>query len=377
MNIQEIILHLSLIKNVGSATIERIIQSLSNYNKVPLTSLYTLSVQDIKHYIGVTDKLANIIKNGLADKSILENELSLISKHNINLITIFDSEYPELLKSIYLPPSVLYIRGSTNLSSKSIAVVGSRNPDFYGNLIIKKILPTLIEHNWTIVSGGARGIDTLAHKITLQNNGNTIAVLGSGLLKPYPKENTKLFEQIINSNGSIVSSFPLNYEAFPGNFPARNRIIAGLSKACVVVQAAQASGALITAQFALEQSREVCAIPGPIDNPLSAGCHKLISEGAHLVTSAQDIQIILNDKSYFKKSKENNIKSEDVMLETSEDLMIETNEQKILFYCSQPISFDELILKTEISSKDLQDLLWDLELKGKISQNFMGLWTRI
>ena len=154
---------------------------------------------------------------------------------------------------------------------------------------VTSFIPELVHNGCSIVSGGALGIDGLAHRATLEAQGVTVAVLGSGLLKPYPAAHKTLFKKIIECRGALVSCFPLLTEPKPALFPARNRIIAGLSRGCLVVQAGIPSGALITAQYAVDEGREVFAVPGSLDNPLSVGCHRLISQGATLVTSASDI----------------------------------------------------------------------------------------
>ena len=220
---------------------------------------------------------------------ILETELSLIEKYEISWVTVFDACYPALLKQIYLPPVILYYKGCSLERSPLLAVVGSRKGDSYGKLAVERIIPPLVEQGYGIVSGGALGIDALAHAATIASQGSTFVVLGSGLLWPYPRSHVRLFKQVVESGGALISCFPLQQEALPGLFPARNRIIAGLSQGCLVVQAARASGALITAYHALHEGREVFAVPGRIDAPLSEGCHSLIAQGALLTTSAEDI----------------------------------------------------------------------------------------
>lgn len=369
---RHIILHLSLIKGIGSATIERILKTLNHKPEIQLKELYNFKESEIKYFFKLTDNTANKIRFGLQDFKVLDKELNLIEKNGIKWVTTLDSEYPELLNSIYLPPAVLYFKGlDLTVHKKNIAVVGSRKADKYGAFAVEHFLPELIINNWSIVSGGARGIDILAHKIAVKNNGYTIVVLGSGLLNPYPQEHTRFFDNIVtNALGTIMSPFPLTSSALPQNFPARNRIISGLSKACVIIQAAESSGALITGQFALEQGREVCAIPGSIDNPLSAGCNKIIGQGAHLVTSAYDIRSVLQDLSYdeVKNKNRNKLRVKNCP---------KTQEEQILSYVSnEPISFDELLSKTELGPDELQNYLWNLQIGGFVNQNFMGLWIK-
>ena len=252
-----------------------------------------------------------------------------------------------------------------NLFSKLLAVVGPRKADNYGISVINLLLPDIINCGWTCVSGGAYGVDTLVHKKSVDLGGKTIAVLGSGLLNLYPDSNKRLFQQIVDGGGTLLSSFSLNAPPLAGNFPARNRIIAGLSKACIVIQAAQKSGALITANFALEQGKEVGAIPGPIDNALSYGCNELIKQGAACITNSIQLLELLNDNSYLKLKPNNNIIKE---------TRPETLDEKILSLCSNPLSFDELLSKLNISFSELNDKLLELNFNGLLFQNFLGLW---
>lgn len=365
MEVHTILLHLSLIDKVGPATVERFFQTLTAASITDYSLVYSLSIQDLMYYGRLSQAAAQRIKEGLSDKVLLEKELNLIEHHGISVVTLIDKEYPELLKAIHLPPLVLYIKGDpTILRSRALALVGARKADNYGTIVVKNIVPELVAQGWTLVSGGAIGIDSMVHKATLDAQGNTIAVLGSGLLKPYPSSNIMLFKRIAEQ-GAVISSFPLQMNALAGNFPARNRIIAGLSKGCIVVQAAQQSGALITARYALEQGREVMAVPGSIDNPLVAGCHALIQEGASLVTSAHDILSLLGEVYTAYKMQPLPI----------DDLKPVSTAEKILSFLSCPLSFDELLIKTGLSESELRDILWDLQLEDRVTQDFMGLWS--
>ncbi|PKP55145.1 DNA-protecting protein DprA, partial [Candidatus Atribacteria bacterium HGW-Atribacteria-1] len=218
-----------------------------------------------------------------------EWELDLIYKHKINVLTIEDALYPENLKTIYCPPPVLYFKGTIVESDKnSVSIVGSRKATYYGKMVAEKLGKDLALAGLTIISGMARGIDTAAHKGAISVNGRTIAVLGCGIDHIYPPENRRLAQEIQES-GAVISEFPLSTLPERQNFPRRNRVISGLSLGTVVVEAAEKSGALITADFALEQGREVFAIPGNINSPLSNGSHNLIKQGAKLVNNYQDI----------------------------------------------------------------------------------------
>ncbi len=220
----------------------------------------------------------------------LEAELKLIKKHNADVITIFDANYPKLLKEIHSPPIILYSKGKPLKENEfAIAVVGSRIASMYGLTTAERLGYELASRGLVVVSGLARGIDGASHKGALKAHGKTIAVLGSGLDIIYPPENKKLAEEIVEKNGALVSEFPMGTPPTPKNFPQRNRIISGLSLALVVVEAAKDSGALITADFALEQNREVFAVPGKVDSATSFGTNQLIKEGAKLIQTVDDI----------------------------------------------------------------------------------------
>lgn len=210
----------------------------------------------------------------------------------IKEIYINSGDYPERLRNIYDPPKKLYVLGNFKiLKEKAIAIVGSRKATEYGKKVAFQISQELTKENINIVSGLAIGIDAYAHlgAISIQNQASTIAVLGSGIDEMYPKENTELARKIIQTGGCIVSEYPLGTKPNKINFPQRNRIISGLSDGVVVVEASEKSGSLITAEFGIEQGKEIFAVPGNIDNLLSKGTNKLIQDGAKMVLSSKEI----------------------------------------------------------------------------------------
>jgi DNA processing protein len=210
-------------------------------------------------------------------------------KHQATLLTLADADYPRALRWIADPPVVLYVRGQLLSSHQlAVAVIGSRKPSPYGKMSAQGFSQSLAEHGYTVVSGLARGIDSLAHQGALQAGGQTLAVLGSGFNIVYPPENRRLYEQIC-SQGAVLSEFPLNTKPDRWNFPRRNRIISGLSLGILVIEAAASSGSLHTARHALDQGREVFAIPGRIHDPNSRGTNGLIKKGAKLVETIDDI----------------------------------------------------------------------------------------
>lgn len=224
----------------------------------------------------------------------INNLEQLYKSHGIGYLTYFDAEYPDLLREIYNPPLILFYKGNIKLlTQKALAIVGARDANYYGRQVLNKIIPPLIEKEMVIVSGLAKGIDTFAHMATIENRGQTIAVLGGGFFHIYPKENDSLAKEIALRH-LLLSEYPPIERPAKWKFPMRNRIISGLTQGTLVVQAKERSGSLITADFALEQGREVFAIPGNITDVLSGGTNDLIQQGAKLVMNANHIIEELN-----------------------------------------------------------------------------------
>lgn len=223
-----------------------------------------------------------------------QREAEKLGKFHIQAITLFDPKFPRLLKEITPPAPILYIKGNIDLlNQKAVAIVGTRKATDYGLKAAQDLAKGLSSAGLVIVSGLAFGIDSAAHQSTLENNGKTIAVLGSGLDQISPISNYWLAEQILKKDGAIISQYPLGYPASRFTFPERNQIISGLSLGVIVVEAGLKSGALITARAALEQNREVFCVPGSIYSENSKGCNKFIAQGAHLVTCAEDVSEVL------------------------------------------------------------------------------------
>lgn len=307
---------------------------------------------------------SNTIAKFIEERSAL-NDLNKIEdgilNSNMQVITLADENYPYFLKQIYDPPIVLFIKGSLNNfnQEKSLAVVGSRKASHYIKEVLKKIITDLKGQNITIVSGMAVGVDACAHQAALDNNLNTIAVIGSGFDNIYPKNNRDLYNNIINSGGAVISEYFPDKKATPMTFPRRNRIICGLSQGTLVGEAGLKSGALITAKLCLDQDRELMCIPGMVTNPNTEGSYKLIKEGAAVVTQAQDIFNQLNwtqEMNFSAKNK--NITSE-----------FFGNEEKIYnFLDLEPKSFDNILEEINISIDELMMALTSLELEGVIKQ---------
>ncbi len=369
-----LLLHLSLIDGIGPAVIQTVLNN--QRSDAHSSDLYSFSIADLMHH-GLSQGAAEKVFAGLSDHKLLETELSLIQKHNIHVLTIHDIHYPALLKAIYMPPAVLYVRGVNYFddTKKHVAIVGARAANTYGTKMTSAIVQELVAANITTVSGGALGIDTTVHETTVKNGGKTIVVLGSGLLNEYPASNKKLFASVVESGGTIVSSFPLRRQPLPGNFPARNRIIAGLSHGSLVVQAAQKSGALITAHYALEQGRDVFALPGDVNDPLSAGCHSLIQQGAKLITCGKDI---IEELGCHYTATPRDIQQTVFcaqQLPQSSQSSLSAIQKQIITACKHPQSIDDMMQKTEIDLATLQSELFTLQLEGLVEQDFTGMWV--
>lgn len=304
------------------------------------------------------DNLTKRIKKDLADERDPDNWeqiLKLMNRFEIKFVSILDDDFPESLKHIFNPPLYLFYRGKLRQSPevKSIAIVGTRKPDNYGIMMTKKITEQLVSLDFTIVSGLAYGIDTQAHLTTVENGGRTIAVMGTGCDQIYPSKNTKLAERIME-NGALISEFVPGSKPEKWNFPLRNRIISGLSDGTFVVQGEKSSGALLTAKFALDQNRDLFALPGDINRRVSQGPNYLIKLGAKIVTSYEDIieeyKMILKQEGY----------SEPVLNK------IEGKVYRVIQENRPAINYDKLIMITGLSVSELSTALLNLELKNLI-----------
>ena len=276
-------LRLSLVPGVGPKTYEQLLerfQTPANVMNAAPSALRTVQ--------GVGPKLARQISLAL-DEIDIEPHLEVCRKNNIRIVDRQDAAYPRLLKQIHNPPNILYMHGDMVAQDElAIAIVGSRHATAYGKRTAKKLARGLALAGFTIISGLARGIDAAAHRGALEAGGRTLAVLGSGVLNIYPSEHTELAFDV-RKNGAVISEQPPASPPKSGSFPQRNRIVTGMCLGTVIVEAAERSGALISARLAMEQDREVFAVPGQIDSRMSRGCHKLIRDGAKLVESVDEV----------------------------------------------------------------------------------------
>ncbi len=347
------------VDRIGPAKIRNL---LARFKK--LSNVLTASTLELVETEGISKELASRIRKISSQKDsiqkFLEKELKTLEKLGGRIITVWDEDFPPLLKKIYDPPLVLSVLGQFDEKDKySIAVVGTRMPTNYGKIQTEKIVSDLVEQNITIVSGMARGIDSVAHSSALKNNGRTIAIIGSGLDVIYPAENKKLFNEI-KEKGVIISEFNLGTIPNAENFPKRNRIISGISLGTLVIETAITGGAMQTARLALDQNREVFAIPGNLGIKQSEGTNMLIQRGeAELIKNAEDILQELELK--LKPILGKNIPKQ------QKDLTI--FEEKI-YNClmNEPLHIDMLAEKTDLSTSDCLVNLLSLEFKGMVKQ---------
>ncbi|MBI4262693.1 DNA-protecting protein DprA [Candidatus Uhrbacteria bacterium] len=301
-----------------------------------------------------------VLEEMLTERQNIRGEeiLAACDRENIHVLTLRDPEYPELLKTLYNPPALLFYKGTLGLPDvPCIGVVGTRMITTYGRQITPMLVQPLARGGITIVSGLAMGIDTVAHETTLAAGGRTIAVLGSGLdaAHVYPAQNRNLVQNIVDHGGCVLGEYPPGTQPLRHHFPYRNRIIAGMSRGVLVIEAAEESGALITARIALEENREVFAVPGPITSPQSAGTNLLLKQGAHPVNEAQDMLDILNWNDVPR------------ILENRVLLPESPEEEKMLPCLSQePTHIDELVTRSGLATPAAMTTLTMMEMKGKV-----------
>ena len=325
---------------------------------------------------GLTTKQRDAITSISLDSA--KSDMLWLEKDNHHLITLHDPRYPALLKQISAAPPLLYVHGNTELlSDPQIAIVGSRTPTPNGAHNAFEFAKHFANMGLCVTSGLAMGIDGEAHKGALADSGVTIAVTATGLDRVYPAKHRELAHQIAEQ-GALVSENPIGTTPRAQNFPRRNRIISGLSYGSLVVEAAQRSGSLITADYANEQGRMVFAIPGSIHNPLARGCHKLIRQGAKLVETANDVmedlagQIDLNNMQTI-------IQNTDAVdtSENSNSVPNDDNSRLLAAMGYEPVSIDQLVIQTGLTAASLSSMLLVMELQGLIASNGKGSYTRL
>lgn len=349
----------SYVKGARPRMIQRLLEKFND-----IVSVFQASAMDLRE-AGLSELEVALIRE--PDWRAVEKDLRWAENKNHQILTLRDEIYPRLLKEISSPPLILYILGDPAvLSQPQVAIIGSRHPTNEGISRARAFAETLVKSGYVITSGLALGIDGASHRGALLAYGRTIGVLGTGLNQIYPTSHQRLADEIVETRGAVISEFPLEMQALPSNFPRRNRIIAGLSVGVLVVEAALKSGSLITAKCALNEGREVFAIPGSIDHPLSRGCHHLIRQGAKLVETAQDIL-------------------EDIGILSQLCTPPKPDPQKITLSVNNRLvydqvgggvtSVDEILLRSGLTAGEVSSILLILELDGYI-QSVAGGYRR-
>ena len=359
MDSREALVALNLIEGVGPVRVRQLLEFFGE----PAAILAAKKSQ-ILNVRGIGEDTAEAIANWETGVD-LAGELKRIADFGCRIIVQTDSEYPAALREIYDPPIVLYVKGTlTKVEHNSVALVGSRQTTHYGIEVARKLAYQLAYVGVTVVSGGARGIDTAAHQGALSAKGRTVCVLGTGINIVFPPENQELFERIA-AHGAVVTQFPFNRNGDRQSFAIRNRIVAGMTLGTVVVEANLSSGALITANFATEYGRQVFAVPGRIDSPRSKGCHDLIKKGAKLCEGAEDI---LSEFEYlFPPSNRSAAGNDGGILPALE---LPENEKKILdcVPATDEASIDEVIRRSGLPASAVNAGLLSLEMKRVVRQ---------
>lgn len=360
-------LALWLVPGLGPRRLQRLVEAFSSPEKV-----LNATQKQLTSISGISSEICEKIQNA-RNSELLQKELSVSSKLGLKILSINDERYPTLLKETYSAPPVLYVKGEIDLASRfPVGIVGSRKSSYYGKAQTKRMIKELSEFrsDAVIISGLALGIDTVAHSEAIRAGLKTMAVLAGGLSDIYPSSNKNLAREIIDSGGALITEFPVTSKPLAGNFPLRNRIISGLSKAILVMEAAEKSGALITANYALEQNREVYAVPGPIDSPLYVGTNRLIQKGnAKLLMSLEDV---LSD---FPVESSQQIS---FLNEEYEHLHFSKDESRVLEHLQGgSMHTDILSRESGLPVAVLLSVLATLEMKGAIVESSAGYYRSV
>jgi DNA processing protein len=359
-------LALALTPGLGPTRIKKLIENFGTGERVFNASLTELEAT------GILAVSAQSIATGKS-MELAQEECGKVVEAGARIISLSDPEYPPRLKEIYDPPVILFVKGSVEvLAQPGIAMVGTRHPTPYGSGMAERLSTDLAARGLVIISGLARGIDTASHRGAVAAKGKTVAVLGTGIDVMYPKENTRLTEQIVAMGGALISEFPVGTFPAPQNFPIRNRIISDMSAGVLVVEAAEYSGTRITSRLALEQNRDVYAVPGNVTNKNSWGPNTLIKQGAKLVATWEDVWEELPPDIQAALSSKQNESIEPETASLFPDEVSSPHEKKILrlLKADESTHIDELVelLEAEISPSEIFAALFELELNGKIRQ---------
>jgi DNA processing protein len=359
-------LALALTQGLGPTRIKKLIEHYGTAERVFQASLTELEATGMRAVSAQSIATGNSLE-------LAQQECAKAGEARARIISLSDPEYPPRLKEIYDPPVVLFVKGCVDvLAQPGIAMVGTRHPTPYGSGMAERLSTDLAIRGLVIISGLARGIDTASHRGAVAAKGKTVAVLGTGIDVMYPKENTRLTEQMVALGGALITEFPVGTPPTPQNFPIRNRIISGMSAGVLVVEAAEYSGTRITSRLALEQNRDVYAVPGNVTNKNSWGPNTLIKQGAKLVATWEDVWEELPIEVQSTLSSRQNESAEPETASLFPDEVSSPHEKKILrlIKADDSTHIDQLVelLEDEMSTSEIFAALFELELNGKIRQ---------
>jgi DNA processing protein len=370
---RDALLSLMLTPGLGHGLIARCLDTFGS-----ASATRDASARELAAIKGISRDRAADIRRALDEDidAALRAELELIAEQRVEVVLRDDAAYPALLRQTPDPPVLLYVRGRlTDADRLAVAIVGARKCSHYGREQADRFAFQLAESGMTIVSGGAYGIDAAAHRAALRAAGRTIAVIGSGLAKPYPRDHAALFDQIVaEDRGAVVSEFPMTTGPMAENFPRRNRIISGMSLGVLVIEAGFRSGALITARVAVEDhGRECMALPGRVDSPQSEGCHKLLRDGAAaLVTRPGDVLDTLGEAGSMLHAAEH---PEEAATLAVAHVTLTPAQQTIVAALDSPRTLDQLVAMTQLPVQTVQSELTLLEIRGRVVRRG-GLFER-
>jgi DNA processing protein len=350
-------LALARVKGLGCVSFKKLVAHFGDPTRALAAAPSELAaIEGLQH-----DAIAGIV--GFSQWAEVDSDLERIRSAGIILVRYTDADYPARLRTIADPPPLLYVKGAlTHADDKAVAIVGSRSASDYGRRVARDLARGLASFGFTVVSGMARGIDGMAHETALNCRGRTIAVLGSGVERAYPPEHDKLYQRIADQ-GAVISELPLGTKPMTFNFPARNRLISGLSLGVVVVEATEKSGSLITASLAVDQGREVFAVPGEVGSSRSRGAHRLIRQGAKLVETVDDI--IEEIAPQLARPSGGAGKTEARQLPQNSSAAV----QKVFALLQErSMQIDEIIENSGLVSAQVLGILLDLELQGYLRQ---------
>lgn len=359
-------LALERVPRVGPLTMARLCNAFGG----PRTAMQA-DAKEIRRRTGLGEEISRAISGLVPSRDAILRDMETLDRLGVRVMTRWDADYPVNLREIYDPPAMLFVRGEIRAEDeRAAAIVGTRNPTRYGIEMTESITRDLVRAGVTVVSGLARGVDTACHRTAIREGGRTIGVLGCGIDVPYPKENGALTDEMVSS-GAVISEFRPGVPPLATNFYRRNRIISGLSKGILVVQATRNSGSLITTSHALDQNRDVFAVPGNVTNPRSQGCHHLLKQGAGLVESGEDIIVALF-------STAGTTRQETLFpCADQEETLPETTRTVLEALDPDPVPIDLLCEGLKMDASKIAAVLMELEIGGLVRQHPGKMFSRI